>query len=167
MFCVGCIISVVNECKVIGNTQAKIVTSFLRSIDPNCEELDNVAASHIARGVKNPSIYVTDAIAVYSEDSYRDLVAYFQNNIVNLIKENDRNHVRDVLVLMIQEASEIEDDTVVEVVSGIRKADLPEKKDDLATFLAGVFLYALKNTTNKTGGNVKTIAKEYLERVND
>jgi len=121
MFCIGCIIRVVYECRVRGNTQAKIVSRFLQSIDSKCEEISNEAASHIIQGVKNPSIYVKDVIADYSSDSYPNLVAFFRNNIVNLIKENDRNHVRDALILMIQEDPEIEEDTIVELISEIKK----------------------------------------------
>ena len=167
MFCIGCIIRVVYECRVRGNTQAKIVSRFLQSIDSKCEEISNEAASHIIQGVKNPSIYVKDVIADYSSDSYPNLVAFFRNNIVNLIKENDRNHVRDALILMIQEDPEIEEDTIVELISKIKKRDLSNKADDLDTFLAGTFLYALKNTTNKTGGKVKDFAQEYLKRVRE
>ena len=55
MFCIGCIISVLAECKVEGTKQTKIVEAIFRSIDKDCEEISDETASNIARGVKNPS----------------------------------------------------------------------------------------------------------------
>ena len=68
MFCIGCIISTVYECRINGITQAKVVTAFLRSIDKECRELVDEEASHIARGTKNTSIYVKDALAELKPD---------------------------------------------------------------------------------------------------
>ena len=66
--------------------------------------------------------------------------------------------------MMIHEEQEIADDTVVELVNGIKKADLTDE-DDLSDFLAGIFLFALKNTKNNIGGSAKRVTKEYLARV--
>ncbi len=164
MFCIGCIISIVAECKNREITQVKLVETFLKSIDKTCGELDSSAACNIAKGAKNPSGYVFDELGKLSVDSYEDIARYFQDQIVVLIKENDKNLVRDALILMIQEAQEISDDTVVDLIGGIKKSDLYEE-DELASFLAGIYLYALKGTKNNIGGSAKKVAKEYLDRV--
>jgi hypothetical protein len=164
MFCIGCIISAVAECKIEGTKQTKLVEAFLKSIDKECEEISDEAASNIARGVKNPSGYLMEALGNLSAESYKSIVPYFQSQVVSLIKENEKNIVRDTLILMIQEAQEIADDTVVELVSGVKKADLTDEVD-LAAFLAGIFLFALKNTKNNIGGSAKKATKEYLARV--
>ncbi len=164
MFCIGCIISVVAECKTEGTTQAKIVEDFLRSIDKDCEEISDETASNIARGVKNPSGYLMDALGSLSVDSYKTIAEYFRAQVVVSIKENERNNVRDTLILMIREAREIADDTVVDVVNGVTKADLTDEVE-LSSFLAGIFLYALKNTKNNIGGSAKKVTKEYIARV--
>ena len=164
MFCIGCIISAVVECKNEGTKQAKIVETIFRSIDKGCEEVSNEAASNIARGSKNPSGYLMDALGNLSVDDYKTIAEYFRNQVVVLIKENERNNVRDTLILMIQETQEIADETVVDVVNGICKADLSDEVD-LSSFLAGIFLYALKNTKNNIGGSAKKLTMEYLERV--
>lgn len=165
MFCIGSIISAVDECKVRGFTQAKIVEVLLKSIDEECEEFDNETASNLARGVKNPSIYVMDALTKITPDAYGRISVYFRDNVVSLIKENEKKLVRDALVALILDTSEIEEDTVVEIINGIKKSDLSEKKDDLAPFLAGLFLYALKNTRNNVGGKAKATIKKYLDKV--
>ena len=164
MFCIGCIISAVVECKVEGIKQARIVKAFFRSIDKDCEEVSDETASNIARGTKNPSGYLMDALGNLSVDSYKTIAEYFRDQVVVLIKENERNIVNDTLVLMIQEAREIANDTVVDVVNGKTKADLTDGVD-LASFLAGIFLYALKNTRNNVGGSAKKVTGEFLERV--
>lgn len=164
MFCIGCIISVLAECKVEGTKQAKIVEAIFRSIDKECEEISDETASNIARGVKNPSGYLMDALGNLSVDSYKQIAEYFRDQVVVLIKENERNNVSDTLILMIRESAEIADDTVVDVVNGVTKAELIDEVD-LESFLAGIFLYALKNTRNNIGGSAKNVAKDYLARV--
>lgn len=167
MFCIGCIISTVYECRINGITQAKVVTAFLRSIDKECRELMDEEASHIARGTKNTSIYVKDALAELKPDDYGEVAEYFRNNILGLIKENDRNTVRDALVMMIQDDPTINDDTVVDIISEIKKKDLSSHVEDLSKFLAGIFLYALKNTKNNVGGGAKKYVREYLGKVKE
>ena len=108
---------------------------------------------------------VRDGLANLSPDSYDKVVSHFRRNVLRLIKENERQLVKNMLLLMIQEAKEIKPDTEVEVISGTKKADLVNGIDDLATFLAGLFLYALKNTDNNVGGKIKSIAKKYRERI--
>ncbi len=164
MFCVGCIISVLYECKTEGTKQAKIVATIFRSIDKACEEVSDETASHIARGAKNPSGYLMDALGNLSVDSYNEIADYFRDQVVVLIKENERHNVSDTLILMIRESQDIADDTVVDVVNGVTKADLTDEVD-LASFLAGVFLFALKNTKNNIGGSAKNVTKEYFARV--
>ncbi len=165
MFCIGCLLSAVDVCKVRGFTQAKIVEIFLKSIDEGCGEIDDETASNLARGVKNPSVYVMDALTRITPDAYWKMTAYFRDNVIPLIKENEINLVRDSLILLIQDASEIGDDTVVEIISRIKKSDLSEGIEDLAAFFAGLFLYALKNTKNNVGGKAKKIVKEYIDKV--
>ena len=165
MFCIGCIISTVAECKIEGTKQTKLVEAFLKSIDKECKEISDETASNIARGSKNPSGYLMEALGNLPAESYKTIVPYFQSQVVSLIKENEKNDVRDTLILMICEAQEIADDTVVELVNGVKKADLTNEIGDLAAFLAGIFLFALKNTKNNIGGSAKRVTKEYLARV--
>ena len=87
MFCIGCIISAVVECKNEGTKQAKIVETIFRSIDKGCEEVSNEAASNIARGSKNPSGYLMDALGNLSVDDYKTIAEYFRNQVVVLMKE--------------------------------------------------------------------------------
>ena len=164
MFCIGCVISAVAECKIEGTKQAKLVEAFLKSVDKECEEISDETASNIARGAKNPSGYLMEALGKLPAESYKSIVPYFQSQVVSLIKENEKNIVRDTLILMIQEAQEIADDTVVELVNGLKKADLTDEVE-LADFLAGIFLFALKNTKNNIGGSAKRATREYLARV--
>ena len=165
MFCLGCIISVIDECKVRGFTQAKIVEVLLKSIDEGCLGIDDVVASNLARGAKNPSGYVMEALTKITPDAYGSITSYFNEYVVPLINENERSLVRDVLIKLIQDTPEIEENTVVEIVTGIKKSNLSEHRDDLAAFLAGLFLYALKNTKNNVKGKAKTTVKKYLNKI--
>lgn len=164
MFCLGSIISIVYECRIKGITQAKIVTEFFRSINENSEEVSNEDASNITGGKRNPPTYVMDYFQLIKPDSYVSIATYFKTNIVSLIKENERTVAKDTIIMMIQEDSEIRDDTIVEVVSGITKCDLEAQASDLGTLIAGVFLYVLRNTQN-TSENAKKEVQEYLTKV--
>ncbi len=165
MFCIGYIISTVVSCKANGYTQAKIVTQFMKSINPGHDDIDAGSASHIANGDKNPSIYVMDALAKLTPDDYEKVVSRFKKNILCMIKENEINLLRDMLILIIKDAKEIKDDNVVDIIGGLRKSDLNKGIKDIASFLAGIFVYALKNTKNNVGGYVKNDVKKYRERV--
>lgn len=165
MFCIGCIISTVYECRVFGITQKEIAYAFIKGIDKDCGVLSDDVVSKIVSGSRNPSGYLMESLSKMTQDSYEDLEEYFQKNIVSRIKENERKKVRRALTLMIQEAHEIEEDTIVEIISGIKKADLWDTDYDLSTFLAGIYLYALKNTSNICDGQAKVVAKAYLDRV--
>lgn len=164
MFCLGSIISIVYECRTTGITQAKIVTEFFRSFDVNNEEIGDEDASKIASGRRNPPAYVMEPLKTLKPDSYASMATYFTNNIIGLIKENERDIVRDTIIMMIQEDPDIRDNTIVEVISGISKYDLEARADDLGSLIAGVFLYVLRNTQN-TGRNAKEKAKDYLNKV--
>ncbi len=164
MFCLGCVLSVVVVCKAEGFNQEQIVESFLQSLDEKCGVIDNSAASNLARGSKNPSVYVMDALKAITSDDYERLTVYFRDKVVPYIKENDRNVVRDALIMLVQDEPEIHEDTVVEVISKVKKSNLSEYEGDLATFLAGIFLYVLKNTTNIKGGKAKKFTQKYVEK---
>ena len=166
MFCLGSIISIVYECRTTGITQAKIVTEFFRSFDENNEEIGNEDASNIASGKRNPPAIVMEPLKKLKPDSYASVATYITNKIIDLIKENERDVVKDTIIMMIQEDPDIRDNTIVEVVSGISKCDLKARADDLGTLIAGVFLYVLRNTQN-TSRNAKKKAQEYLTKVRD
>ena len=167
MFCIGSIISTVYECRVEGVTQAKIATAFLKCIDKNCEWLSNEDASNLARGCKNPSPYVMEALSALSDENYKEIISYFESNIINLIKENEMTHAIDALALMILEDESITDESVVNVISRSKKEEVYNDTNMPSTFLAGLFLYALKNTKNSTNGKAKRIAQDYLKRVRE
>ncbi len=165
MFCFGCIISAAYEFRVRGITQGTIVERYLNSLAESYEYIDDPVASNIARGYKNPADCYVEAAGKVTSDQYNEIVEHFQSQIIGLIKENEKKHLRDSLILMIQEDEEIENDTIVEIITGIKKCDLAEKTENLAAFLAGIFLYAMRNTKNNIGGKAKKVTEEYITRV--
>ena len=58
----------------------------------------------------------------------------------------------------------IDDDTKIELVSGIKKCELVIKKEFLVhSFLAGIFLYTATNTTNRSGKDtIRSINSDYI-----
>ncbi|MCR4717009.1 MAG: hypothetical protein K5656_07485 [Lachnospiraceae bacterium] len=167
MICLGSYLSVVYYAKVNGKKQNEIVTKFFEFFDNDIYELDNEAASNIVRGVKNPPVTVTDGVKELSPEQYADVVDYFKNNILNLIKENEITTVIETIKYLINDDDAIYADTVVEVISGIKKNELAMCNEEAATFLAGVYLFVLRNTDNRVEENSKKYAEDCWNKVKE
>jgi len=164
-FCLGCILSSVYFGRVNGKKQKEIAYMFYRSINKNQDEVSNEDASNIVRGVKNPSGYVIDELGKLTEDDYDGIVHFFEENIISLIKENDRNYVIKNIIYMINADDNIGQDTIVDVINKISKKDISVEDVEPASFLAGVYIYALKNTKNNQDGKIKEYTKECWDKV--
>lgn len=67
--------------------------------------------------------------------------------------------------MIIYEDKDIRPDTIVDVISNTTKKNILQADVEIENFLAGVFIYVLKNTDNKKEtGYAKRIAKEYLKK---
>jgi hypothetical protein len=165
MFFLGSLLSIVVECKGNHVSQRDIVVSFMRSLDPSFPDNDDEMSTHLAGGTKNPSDYVHDSLKKMTIADYSQIETYFSENVIPLIKENEYATISKALVLIIREDCSIDPYTVVDVISGTKKNDMVVEPEKIASFLAGVFLYALKNTSNRRRtGLAKELAKKYVER---
>jgi len=165
MLFLGSLLSIVVACKGNQASQRSIVSAFMKQFYPCYPEKDDAMASNLALGKKNPGGYVKDKVMNLEVGEYPKIVKYFHEYIIPQIKENERGTVIQAIILLIRDDRQITDDTVIDIISETKKKDLffcPERID---SFLTGVFLYTLKNTSNKQEkGLAKKIAKKYVER---
>ncbi len=166
MLFLGSFIKVIVNCKSKIATQKDIVGTMMKSIDPDFEDDEhNGISTNLAGGIKNPSDYVMENLSKFTEKEYKELAEYFDENIISLISENMRNTVIKAIYLIIKEDSKIPSDAVVEIISGAKKSELDYSLCNHATFLAGVFLFILRNTNNnQKRGLAKKIAEEYIAK---
>lgn len=168
MLFLGSLLSIVVKCKGYHTNQRNIVAAFMKFLDPYYPEDDNEMSTNLAGGKKNPGDYVMQGVAELTPKEYPKMVDYFTNKVIPLIKENDRLIVTTAIYLLINEDTEIDDETVVEIISGIKKKDLVIAPECLASYLAGVFLYTLKNTSNiQKSGFAKQEAEKYVKLAKD
>ncbi len=165
MFCVGSILSAVYYGKINGINQNDIVWTFYKSICPEHDWVSNEDASNVVRGSKNPSTYLMDAFNKLTSDDYGNIYLYFKDSVLNLIKDNELDQVVDTIIYMINDDDTIKAETVVDVISSKKKCELSVEMVVPESFLAGVFLFALKNTKNNVGGKVKKYTKECWHKV--
>ena len=164
MLFLGSLLSIVVECKNNIATQRSIVSSFMKSLDPDYPDENNEMSTHLAGGGKNPGDYIIKGVEELTSEDYPHIEEYFLENVIPLIKENEIGTVVKSVYLLIRDDTDINDETVVDIINGTQKKNLVVKSDRIASFLAGVFLYVLKNTENRQKkGFAKETAKKYVD----
>jgi|GEM_PF-7115831 len=170
MFCLGMLLKTVVKCSINGQIalQKQIVGHFMHSLDTNYDETDDPLSSKIACGYKNPPTGVQDALDELTPDCYVKVRDYLENNLIKLINSNKRGLLVKTISLMIIDDEDIEPDSEVEVISKTKKKELTGETNDLAAFLAGVYIYVLRNTdnVNEKGVVVKTV-NHYLDKASE
>ncbi|MDT3697871.1 MAG: hypothetical protein RO469_00470 [Thermincola sp.] len=178
--CFGSYFAVLVSCKAVNVDNKQLCEVLLHSVAPNFEftfsgqeNADRVredASSKLLRCEQNLSKDVTDPAR--SADP-QEVAAYFKNNVLKLLDSNLSKQVILALKDIISnDAPEkvgkkiqgIYDDTKVELVSGITKKELASQTEfSFHSFLAGVFLYVVTNTENRSGKKtIKSITQEYV-----
>ncbi len=161
--------SIVSKCKGKGKeaTQTNIVKEFMRSVFSDFDAKD-YTISNLACGKKNPSPEYMEKFEKLMKDDYQGVVEDIEDNLIRLLNDNEHKLIIDAIGLLIAEDNTIKPDTIVEVISGTIKDCILTTEAGIATFLAGVFLYTLKNTDNqRETGFAKECADTYIEKAKE
>ena len=144
-------------------TQANIGRTLIMKFDPNSDKDDGLISCY-ANATKNPSHKIIKAASSLQSSNIEKLVNHFDKRLLPLLNPNRMQHLVRLLSVIISEDEAIEDSTVIDRVSNLKKADLSGTVDDPVRFISGVFLYALSYTDNQGGkkekGFVDRIMKE-------
>lgn len=158
--CMGTYLMILYKMKASGCKQKELVGSIMHSRDPQFNEEDNSQISHIIHGDINPPNEVRQNVNWLTDEAHLELVDYFKTDVISLLNPNKYQIIRLALIEIIFEDESIEEDTVVNIISKTKKADLQEDNSPLERFLAGIFLYVLQFTDN-------TGTRKYVDEINN
>lgn len=143
---------------------------FTYNGQPNADRAREDISSKLRRCEQN----VPDAISTSARAANTDDISkYFKNHILPLLNENMIKHIilalKDVISKdpPVQEGKNvygIDDDTQIDRINGITKRALASHDSFCPhTFLAGVFIYVVTQTNNRSGSKtIKLITGEYI-----
>ncbi len=153
---------------VINNTHKDFVNSYF-SLFFKIEDFDDsdTAVSKLTGGYNNPK----NKIKTYMfsvNDGFESIIDDYNDIILPMYDPNKLSDAIKILSVIIVEDKDIKDDTVVDIISGLKKRELTEKAVNPSEFLMGLFLYVIRYTDNrKARGFVKNTVQEYTEKAAD
>jgi hypothetical protein len=154
--------------------------TLLHSVAPNYEftyngqeNADRVREDIFSKLLRCDQNVPPDVVTAARTVKAEDVVAYFRDSVVCLIDENQRKRIilafkdiiaNDPIVTVGKKVRGIDDDTKIDNVSGMTKIALAAQYDFcFHAFLAGLFLFVVTGTTNRSGkDSVKSVNDEYI-----
>lgn len=166
-FCFGSFAKVLNFCKPrkTSPTQKVLVGTMLMSVDETCDLRDNDNAVSLLLSCKNDlpnggvdtggyegSNRLGNVISKAQAADKHTVAQYFKKNIVPLLDPNKTKLAVLAIRELIRDDETIDEETIVDLVGyTTKKALLTRNEFNLASFLAGVFLYVVISVNNKCG----------------
>ncbi len=162
--CLGTYLKIIVHCS--NREQQDIVRKIMHYFDGEVENYNNVKISKLVGGINNPSPQIKKMAQDIKKDEYEDVSEYFKEVIV-MLDPNKNTLLRSVICDVVMKDNTIENDTIVDLISGTKKINLEKANTDLASFLAGILLYVMINTKNNNCNQfVKELNDEYFEQIN-
>lgn len=156
--CFGSYASVLVRCKARSVTQKHLIGTMLLSVN-NIYDItdDDVAIAALVRGKNNLSEHVT----LFLDDVAAALPARFEESILPLLDANKKGNIVLAFKEILKEDTDIADNTEIELINHITKADFLKRDSFVFTdLLVGMFLYVAKYTDNHD-------KKQYIEEITD
>ncbi len=162
-FCVGTFLTALKICKAKSTKQKVLGKKVFLTVNPDFNYGDDDSAiSAVFRGHRNINSFID--LDIQDLDEPKTIALRFENDVLPLLDEN----MNSILVRLIQaiiDSDSIDGNTRVELVNNIRKKDFVRLNEViLSDFLAGVFLYAIKNTDNLHKESEVIDFKKYVEK---
>lgn len=156
--CFGSYASVLSKCKAKRISQKKLISTMLLSVNPIYDiSGDDVAVSALVRGKNN----LSDEVTLFLDDEAAVLPSKFRESVLPLLDANKKGNIVLAVKEILKEDTDIADDTEVEMVNHITKADLLNRDSFVfVDLLVGLFLYVAKYTDNHD-------KKQYIEEITD
>ena len=167
--CFGTYASVLRSCIPKKNTrlmtpQKDFIPIILKSVNNTYFIRDDgYTASRLVSSNNNLAVDITEKA---QDANVKAVAEYFKNKVLSLLDPNKTKLAVLAIRHIILSDATIDEDTVVDLVSGIIKsALLTQNEFVLADFLAGVFLYTARAVDNTVGKNcAKSIDDNYIVR---
>ena len=163
--CLGTLLTAIKKCAAKKGFVQKTVFSNMFSSMYFYYDPDESLIGHIVRGAKNPSSEFIDAINDWDPSEYYKL-SNCMDDVVNRIDAQKIDLLGKLIKKIVDEDDDIAEDTVVDLINGTKKRDLPGEYSNLSSFLAGVFIFVIKNTDNSNKTEcVKEINDHYIAQI--
>ena len=156
--CFGSYISVLVRCKARSTIQKQLIGEMLLTVNGNFDiRMDDGATAALARGKNN----LSPDVILYLDDVANVLSTKFSKSVLPLLDANKRTNIVLAFKDILREDTQIEDDTEIELLNHLTKADILKRESFVfCDLLAGMFLYVAKYTDNHD-------KKEYIKEVTD
>ena len=162
--CLGTFFTVVLSFKANASCFNKdIVGNMINAFDSECD-VDNRMISHIKAGTRNLSKCSTEVFAQFDTKFKSDVSARINKNVLPLLKEKES--LSKAIKVLILEDKSISDGEIVDLFNKTCKKDLRKANSRTGSFLGGVLLYTVLNTSNiKKEDEVSKINDAFFKKV--
>jgi hypothetical protein len=185
--CFGAFGRVLKCCKVKANSQNKLVSVILRSVDKNCNIEDGPSSDNAVNFLLNCRVGLSNgkkkqsAVANHSGTKTGDpfgrivseaqksdpktVAIYFKDNVLPLLDPNMIKLAILALREIIKKDEALDSDTIIDVIGNKKRDHILSQSEFVASdFFASIFLYTAVSVYNKLGEDaVADITKEFVE----
>jgi hypothetical protein len=178
--CFGSYLAVLVSCKAPNVENKALCEALLHSVAPNFEftfngqeNADRIREDVSSKLLRCDQNLSKDVIEPARSADPQAVAVYFKDKILRLLDGNRRKHIilalKDIIandppVQVGKKMMGIDDDTQIDFVGRTTKKALAMQKDFcFSAFLAGVFLFVVTGTTNRSGkDSVKSVTDAYI-----
>ena len=156
--CFGSFATILSKCRAPSITQKELIGRMLLVVNPNYDiTTDDVAVSALVRGKNN----LSDEVTLYLDEPSSSFPTAFAGTTVSMLDANKKSNIVLAFKDILKEDTDIADDTVIELVNQITKADFITRDSIVFNdMIAGLFLYVAKYTDNHN-------RKKYIDEITD
>ena len=168
ILCLGTYFKVLMKA-VSNNTQKVFISNYYEIIlQHNYFDNSDSVISKLAGGFINPTKEMMDKSFEITSLDFDRIVDGYKNNVLPMFEPNKLSDAIRILSVIIAEDKDIKDDTIIDIISGLKKRELSGKADNPSEFLIGLFLYVIRYTDNSRPKDfVKKTVKEFTEKAAD
>lgn len=146
--CLGTLLTAIKRCAIKKGFVQSCVFGEMFNCLGCMRDIDPSFIGHIVRGAKNPPSELLDSINNMDQDEYSKIVTCF-DGVSSRIDVNKIGLFGKIIKTIADGDSDINDETVVDLINETKKKDLPGNYDNLSSFIAGIYIYVIKYTDNK------------------
>ena len=163
--CLGTYLQILYNARNEDRTNTKVFfIGEILSLLTNDFDSSNTAMSKLFTGINNPTNELIKKATCLTKEDYPIFVEDFKKIVMPMLNPNKLSNAVKMLEVAISEDSDINHDTEVDIITGLKKSELQGKVENQADFFAGVFLYVMKCTRNpRKSGAVGSIMKKLIE----
>lgn len=187
--CFGTFARVLKHCKMSTNSQNKLVSVILHSVDANCriddgKDWDNAVYSllncktGLPNGKKMPGATATRSTSKSGESlgcvisgaqqaDPKAVSTYFMDNVLQLLNPNMIKLAILALLEIIKQDDSLDSDTIIDAIGNKKRNQLLTQREFVSSdFLASIFLYVAVSVNNKLGKETaEAVDKQFIDKL--